>query len=91
MVDADTVDIGLACLEREGGRLWDGLKQLKGLKVLRVMVTEEEDSCNEPHHFGLLWDKIVDRVKDRFKNGRPLRAIEPMIVNGDRHAIVLHK
>ena len=77
MVDARVVDIGLTYSIGWDGVLWDKLKLLGELEVIHFEVYEEM----HPYEEDLA--RIADLVEHRFKNGRPLHAVEIMVVNDD--------
>ena len=91
MVNAHTAEFGLSYLGCWGDELWNELRLLKVLKTIRFEVWEEIPPYGEPDDSddesdGYLWDKIADLVEHFFKEGRPLHAIERMVVSEDEEA-----
>lgn len=90
MADARTVDLGLTYLAVWEDGLWDELKQLRELRVIRFEILEEMNPFGEPcdpdedlGDLNLLWDKIADLAEQRFRNGQPLQAVERIVVSED--------
>lgn len=90
MTDAHTVDFGLTYSVGWDNRLWDKLKLLGDLKVIRFEVLEEMNPYGEGRgpdedfsDLDLFWDRIADLVEHRFGNGRALHTVERMVVSED--------
>ena len=90
MENAHTVHIGLTYSGGWDSRFWDELKLLGELSVIRFEVSEEMIPYGEPldpdddlSDLDLLWDRIADLAEHRFKERRPLRAVERMVVSKD--------
>jgi hypothetical protein len=92
MADAHTVDVRLTYSGVLDDRLWDKLKLLGELKVIRFEVLGErnKESRGPGEEFTKLldplWDRITDLMEHRFRNGRPLHAVEAMVINKSGNA-----
>ena len=93
MTGAHTLDIGLTYSRGwDNSWIWDKLKLLEELKVIRFEVLGEtnRDLCDldgeVSSNLDPLWDRIVDLVEHRFRNGQPLHTVQAMVVSRDRDA-----
>ena len=90
---AHTLDIGLTYSRGwDNSWLWDKLKLLGELKVIRFEVLGETNrDLRDPDgevagNLDPLWDRIADLVEHRFRNGRPLHAVQATVVSRDGDA-----
>ena len=85
MMDAQTLEVGFNYQLGWYKSFWDDLKQLgTQLKTIRFEVSEDAepcrgDDCTQEDCF--MCDTIEDLVKYRFDQGRPLSAVERMVVS----------